>query len=324
MTSHIGTIVSSVIIFLATLSINFFIDSLFASNGEYKQAVLAPQSANAMAALTISNYSDKELSDVKLLVPAGLTISEIKSSLPVTLTLKKGSVSDPLYQLLNVSLLPANKSISLLIPMHSIDSCCELLNAGLLGIEEVDSQEAKNPMMETLITGLMLAVTCTIVYLLFVAYVRMKFNEYTDKTQKAGEDHIREVETRLEKSKEERKAELEPLKIFVREAQEELENKKLQLLEMESKLGEYEKAYGRFKATYLQKLADHQKELNFWKDTIRKVLYQAGSGLDVTNALFNSVTSALETYHTKKDVTFEVEIIKGLYHTVTDIHDIDK
>ena len=59
---------------------------------------------------------------------------------------------------------------------------------------------------------------------------------------------------------------------------------------------------------YITRMSDYKKELNFWKDTIRKMLYQSSKKID-TDDLFNVVTETLQTYGTKSSVDTNIDEI---------------
>ena len=299
MKSQIGTITSGVFVFVMTLVINLSLEYIFASKGEYRLSILGPKSNDAVAALRVSNFSNQELVDVKFLVPASLKLSGIKTSSPIPMSLDKIGVSDPLYQVLSVALLPAKKSISFLVPMKNNDNCCEMLNAGLLGIEVIEEGEATDPVRSTVYSGVIFAVIYTIFYLAVVRYVRRKAQE----SQKEIVD------------------ELKPFKDLVDRYQVEIKQSKIEIEQKKEEMKEFSKFYGRFKAVSLKRLADHQRELSFWRDTIRKVLYQDGTQNRTTDKLFDVVTSTLGTYNTKKDASIDLEVVRGM--SQLDKEDVD-
>lgn len=83
-------------------------------------------------------------------------------------------------------------------------------------------------------------------------------------------------------------------------------NEREQLMKEVEKLKEEEdlikKGHIKFQLLQMAKLRDYEKELNFWKTNISKILYEDTS--INPNKLFNRVTKELKTYGTK-DITSE-------------------
>ena len=51
---------------------------------------------------------------------------------------------------------------------------------------------------------------------------------------------------------------------------------------------------------YVARFSDFSKELSFWKDTIRKLLYSCGESKENADELYDTITNNLKTYLTKK------------------------
>jgi len=66
------------------------------------------------------------------------------------------------------------------------------------------------------------------------------------------------------------------------------------------------------KIYYLSRMKDYQKELTFWKDTVRKTLYQSGSANKEIDILFEQITDSLKTYGTKSTADNNIEEINYL------------
>lgn len=50
---------------------------------------------------------------------------------------------------------------------------------------------------------------------------------------------------------------------------------------------------------YLARLGDYSKELNFWRDTIRKITYNSTNKNNGTESIIDIVTKSLKTYRTR-------------------------
>lgn len=69
---------------------------------------------------------------------------------------------------------------------------------------------------------------------------------------------------------------------------------------------QYKLRFKSLRIDYARRLRDHVKELQYWRDTIRKLLYEHNIGAD---RLFHSITSSLKTYSVnyKSNLDFELE-----------------
>ncbi|MGG1244129.1 hypothetical protein ABE187_14855 [Bacillus cabrialesii] len=61
---------------------------------------------------------------------------------------------------------------------------------------------------------------------------------------------------------------------------------------------------------FMARLNDYKKELSFWRNTIRKTLYDNTSGDEKAQKLIETVTSSLKTYNTNEKNMHDFETIK--------------
>lgn len=66
----------------------------------------------------------------------------------------------------------------------------------------------------------------------------------------------------------------------------------------------------------LSRLSDYSKELTFWKDTLKKILYKTETRSSSSEVIFDTVTETLKTYGTRKnykDVDFDtLTVLQGI------------
>lgn len=72
---------------------------------------------------------------------------------------------------------------------------------------------------------------------------------------------------------------------------------------------------GKIKLQLLSQITDYERELNFWRDTLRKFLYQCGRSDADAERLLQSVTSNLETYKTRGSAAPAFEAAKFMSET---------
>jgi DNA repair exonuclease SbcCD ATPase subunit len=71
--------------------------------------------------------------------------------------------------------------------------------------------------------------------------------------------------------------------------------------ELQQAVGEQERLHkelGRINVLMMARLSDYAKELDFWRDTIRKILYQGKGETLTAEGVVRQVTQTLKTYST--------------------------
>lgn len=117
----------------------------------------------------------------------------------------------------------------------------------------------------------------------------------------------------------ERKIKAKEFKTKIEETQKELieknikDNKSIQKLE--SNLEKLQKESAKIKILYVSRISEYAKELSFWRDTIRKIMYNSESKNLNSELIIDTVIKSLKTYHTRnqKDIEFTtLEILDKL------------
>ena len=83
-------------------------------------------------------------------------------------------------------------------------------------------------------------------------------------------------------------------------------------------LADLERRSGRYKTLMLARLADYSKELEFWRDTVRKVLYTALGDNKAADKLIESVSSNLKTYQTRSRTDIDFSTVEALARLLAD------
>ncbi|MCJ8008131.1 hypothetical protein ACFFF5_10875 [Lederbergia wuyishanensis] len=93
-------------------------------------------------------------------------------------------------------------------------------------------------------------------------------------------------------------------------------NKDLEKLDLEFK--EINSRHAKLRLLYNAKLNDYSKELNFWRNTIRRILYQLPDGKSKAEEVIKSVSSALKTQQTHGNIQHDFENLKILSKYLSD------
>jgi hypothetical protein len=82
---------------------------------------------------------------------------------------------------------------------------------------------------------------------------------------------------------------------------------------------QFETKLYRMKIYYLARMNDYSKELDFWKDTIRKIMYQKVSKKKDNEEVFDIVTKELKTYGTRSKTESYYDELSYLAQNMKDI-----
>jgi hypothetical protein len=163
--------------------------------------------------------------------------------------------------------------LTLLIPLpkHEDYDRIVVLNSTELRMTFESFSNLDSPIKESFFNGLQTAIIFTILYSLFLYFISRR-NEKLNKK-------IEETNKRLENQEAE-------CVVCKREAKE--------------TKSEALKSLRRIQIVLLSRISDYNKELSFWRDTIRKVLYQDNKSESFADAVIKNVSENLKTYSTLK------------------------
>jgi len=230
-----------------------------------------------ISTIELVNYSSKSFSNLEILVP-GKIIEIIKPD--GFLGEASNGVGDSNFGKFKISTFPAKKQGQLVIKYSANHSSRILFNdLGNNKIKESTYDSSLNPYKSFFKDILVYAVVFS-VYFLVLQFLRMKYEkEHRNRTEK------------LEISNNELK---------------------LELAEIRKEVDRIKQVATKYRLLYSARISDYKKELEFWQDTIRKIMY---SNCESEN-LFNMVTDNLKTYRTKRkddDIKFDyLEIVSTL------------
>lgn len=99
----------------------------------------------------------------------------------------------------------------------------------------------------------------------------------------------------------------------IEEQKQEKDKLEKELKAIEKTIDENKEQQIEIRTKLIKELADYSKELRFWKDTIRKILYKSKDKKIESEDMFNIVTKGLGTYNTLNKIYYEdvEDIIKN-------------
>lgn len=309
---------AAIVIF--SLFVNTVIIYVSSNKGTYQSNEVVIDELRSIATINISNHGGDELEDLKILVPDNLKLSEVKASAPVKIALENAAFSSNQNQLLKLSLIPANKTISLVIPFETGVACCQILNPGKSGIEVVDGAYSPNAWWESFKYALISVVVYAVFFMMGVYDSSRRLREVNE-TISETKARFKEAAKDKEKSDIELKSEFEQR---IKEKGEQLSALKNDHSELKKELLNVQKVSARFRATNLRRLDDYRKELKFWRDTIRKVMYSHYGNDGKSNDLVFIVTEQLKTFSTRENNPFDSRQLNHILDSKTEDDDIER
>lgn len=278
-----NTLVSATVSFLVALAFGTLIEIFKQDHGSVMIGPTITIHSQLFVPIDISNYLENSVDDLKLSIPNTAPLKDIISSNPIQIKETTDVVGTNKRKWLMISGIEPNKVTRLLIPIAANNELefCSIVNAKEKKIDVESIVDIRSPLTVALKDALPFAIILAI----FNAIVTFWANKKMTEQKKVFE----ELKTDLQNVDKSHK----------------IENSKL-----EEKANELELKNTRIRILLLARLTDYSKELNFWRDTIRKLLYQsAGSRID-SEKIITHVTETLKTYGTKKGSLMEFEAIK--------------
>lgn len=223
--------------------------------------------------IQIENYSNRTIEGLKILVEVNAITNDIISSNPIEISLGTTDVTSPNYKIITLSSIPPTKITRVFIPVSkAFKKCCTIINYNELKLSILTDNEVKNIILREFYSALI----TVILYGIFL-FIILKFTEkYNNK--------IREDFDILKKS----------------------------LDEDREKVNEFKMTFARQKVILYRKLSDYSKELEFWRNTIRKILYNKHENKKDVEEIIEKITSNLETYSTHRHSNAKYEEIEAL------------
>lgn len=234
--------------------------------------------------IVIENYSDKRLDNLKINIDKNININNIITSSPLSIAINNKIIHNSKINQIVINDIPYGLITQIFIPKSTNDSYIEFVNHKELKLEISTPKFARNPIKEALFIIILMIIIYSIVFFIF-NYIENNRNKI--------------IKEELTKSKKQ----LVDMAEKITEQQNILLNEHKQANKQANKI---KKEFTKNKLIFLARLTDCTKELTFWRDTIRKIMYDANKKNVDSEMIIDTVTKSLKTYSTKneKDIDF--------------------
>lgn len=290
----VTSLVLGIVIFLVTYFANF----LFEQNPTISIGTSTQISNNEyIVPIDIHSYN-KELNDVQIVMDSKVTQNQIKADQPLKIKIIDNNVGAENSTTIEISHIPKDNYTNLFVVTDkklsnediNVDSNVNSLNV----MFESDIENPVNEQIKSMIVN-------SILYALMMGLMTYYTNKNRDKKISMAREEVQKLENKLQ-SNVEAAAEL-----------------KLEIKEVDNHIDKIKNDSIKKQILQQARLNDYRKELNFWRNTIRKTLYQLVNGDEKAEDLFKIVSKSLMTYQTNEKNEHDFETLKVLSMMISDI-----
>lgn len=288
-----NTVLTVVITFFISLLLNFILGYFSQPKATSEFGPLIVIEGKIYMAIKFDNLTPEPIDNVEFAIPAYVELSAIISSAPIRIIDIVEFIGENSWKHIQISNFEPNKTTNILIPLRDTKDMglIQIVNFKRLRIKFLPTTNLQSPLIQSLKYALLPTLIYTIFIAIFGFWDYAQVSEITKKIEKVKEDGRIESEKAEKKSTALQNEMIEKISVFKQEHE-----------RIEKKFKEKSDDYQRIKLYLIARLSDYSKELTFWHDTIRKIIYQAEGDDKTATRIINQVTETLRTYGTRGNV----------------------
>ena len=275
-------IVSAILVALATILITFFFNLIFLYFSDNAAQIDFGGNLDIdgtdYTPMTINNYSDNPLNNLLVQLPTNINSQSIISSTPITFSKVEDTKSSQHMSIFRFSNIQSKTITRILIPLDKMGANkFYVVNKKDLNVKVIDGIHTSS--------GFYISFKEQIIPLLISLLIMGLFTYYFINDASKTRLKIQTWATKFEKNEVKFKREQTEIRNLIAKA----------------------------RILNAARLSDYAKELNFWRDTIRKILYLNSESKIVADELFSTVTDMLKTYNTRSlNATNDIKLIDAM------------
>lgn len=268
-------IVVVVVTFLVSLLLNFLVQYFTQDRGSILIGPAITSRGQTYLPISISNFTDQPIDNLVLSVPVSTTISSIAASTAIQIEELPSTIGTSARKQIRLSGLEPSRVTKLLIPIVSQTEAEDVavVNARQVRLNVEPTQGVQSQSSIAFQRALLNSTITIVIYVVFLLWQTGQSREMTKELEK-----IRSETKDWEKKLEDARSESERIRT--------VEFPKVQ------------KSLRKANLLTISRLSDYARELDFWRDTIRKFMYQATGDSNVAEKLIKEITENLKTYST--------------------------
>lgn len=254
--------------------------------------------------IDIYNFEDSSLDNIKIKIMDNIDIDRIKTSEILNIKKELNNMNSNTSSIFEISKVNENKKMQMIfITTRKVESKdIEIIkNGNRIKVEYPD--DIKSPIKEQLLTALMNALIYAIILSIFQYYMGKR----DTKVRKDMEEQVEEL-----------KSHSNHLTSIIDKEEKDFEKIANKNNKLGEELEEYKQYVKKREILLLARIRDYSKELNYWRDTIRSILYKSKNNNINVDVVFDMVTKNLKTYQVKenKEPDFEtLKVLSGILNT---------
>jgi hypothetical protein len=279
------------IVFLVTLALNASVNWILTHDAATMQIGPALKiGTDQFVPIEIVNYSGRPIDKLKLAIPRSVDIRTIITTKPIEIKQVEHVVSLQQQNLIMLSALQPNELTRILIPIKSeFDlSSISAINARELRVYVKQSKDISYPVYEIVWSAVVNALVIVVIYSFVLWWLRGK--------EMIADEKVKDVKYRIEVIQKETDANHKTFMDQNKSIAEELKRTK--------------EAHARIRLITSATISDLSKELQFWRDTIRKIIVTNTADKKTAENLITQITETLESWRTQGRITKDFEKLK--------------
>ncbi|MEG2919096.1 MAG: hypothetical protein RR851_14320 [Clostridium sp.] len=310
-------IVITVVTFVMTSFLNILLSNFTFDRGYVRVGNLTEaEKGEYIMSIDVINFSNENLDKIRIKIPQDINIGKVKTSEPLNLNKINNNVGYETVSIYEIDRIPEKKQVTLNIILNNkidIEDIVIDKNSNKISVEypdDINSSLAEKQLKQLLIYSITVSFIFGIsVYILL--YINEKKIKKLKESRAEDKDYHEEKMKDLVELKEQYKDYWEEKDKEVKEIMKKMEslNKEITDIKVASKKREL---------LCLSRIKDYKKELDFWRDTIRKVFYKSQNKKIDPEAIFDEVTNNLKTYQTKNKNCEDFDMIKVMSNIIKD------
>ncbi|EIZ4627464.1 hypothetical protein ACOIWI_004293 [Vibrio vulnificus] len=295
MASYFSQILNVTLVFLVTLLLNFCLEYFTSDKGVVRVGNVMQVGEVNYKPIDIENFSSEPINKLKLLIPKDVMISSLVVSTPLEVDVTSNLVTSKSSNIIEISSIPSHAVTRVLIPIkEQHGKCCEILNDNELNLLVKNDGQVNNPLKNALYQALTTAIISAVILGFFMAWFNGKVKRIEEK-EKETLTALNENKSSLEEFK--RKIDDDVLEV--------------------KKLNKRQRIY------LLKRITEYSKEIDFWRDTFRKVASNSVSNEQITNLLID-ISKSLGTRSTHGNAEREYAEFEIMFDVVSSVSEESK
>ncbi|MEH6947812.1 hypothetical protein V7068_12215 [Bacillus sp. JJ634] len=259
----------------------------------------------------------EDVDDLRVSIPITMRTEQIKSNKPIKIEIIKNNIGTANGSVLEIERISSDNNVELILVTDEKISTKEIVvNDKKNEIDVEYSADMENPIKGELRSLVLNA----LIYALVAGLAVYIFKKNEDKRAAESTRKLEEVNRDIERIERKR----EELQEEVNKYKQAMEDRKKEIDIQQKRIDKVSIDAQKRNILLQAKLYDYRKELSFWRDTIRKIIYQLPDGKDKAEQLIRIVSSSLKTYQTNEKENHNFETLKVLSKWIKDINQEEK